>query len=215
MQPLRRPAPVPTTAEFHPSAESGLWATADEGIRVTPARGDPAARPTAAAKLTKLTRSQLMRQELEDSRRKIEELSTELEGAGNLAEKLSASSNIIDHQERGIQMRQMHLDTALSDKEELEASVSALEKRIRTIREQALKRKFQSRFWMMAFLASLVENFFPGTTAFIMKTFLIPATVGLITGDTQIIKIIRAALVIVSLGYFRADKIFRKIPALI
>ena len=200
-------SPTFTTSEstdYHKSAE----------YMRTPAV--PPSTPTMSVKLTKLTRTQMLHEELNLSKQVISELTREIDSSEMCtAEKLAKQENAIDMMDRAISMRQMHLETLLEEKEDLEADKKSMEGRIKNIRNKALQRKFQSRFWMVMFGLSLTEHIVPGTLPMIAETFIIPVTIGLVTGDTMANKVMRSALVVLCAGYFRIDNVLRAVPSLV
>jgi len=158
----------------------------------------------------------MMQEELESSKNIISDLTREIDSSEMCtAEKLAKQENAIDMMDRAISMRQMHLETLLEEKEELEADKKSMEGRIKNIREKALQRKFQSRFWMVMFGMSVTEHIIPGTLPMIAETFIIPVTIGLVTGDSLTNKVMRSALVAIGAGYFRIDKMLRAVPSLV
>jgi len=158
----------------------------------------------------------MLHEELNLSKQVISELTREIDSSEMCtAEKLAKQENAIDMMDRAISMRQMHLETLLEEKEDLEADKKSMEGRIKNIRNKALQRKFQSRFWMVMFGQSLTEHIVPGTLPMIAETFIIPVTIGLVTGDTMANKVMRSALVVLCAGYFRIDNVLRAVPSLV
>ncbi len=159
---------------------------------------------------------ELLRKELEAQTAKINKLEEELEEHEyTAAEKAVRLENIIENQERAIQFRQMHLDTTLDEKDELEKQNKTYEERIKAIRTKALTRKFQSRFWMFLLMLSLVEHVQAGSLMWTTQNIVMPVTTDLVFSNSHIAIGLRVVSTIGALIYFRADKYLRKIPALV
>ena len=159
---------------------------------------------------------ELLRKELEAQTSKINKLEEELEEHEyTAAEKAVRLENIIENQERAIQFRQMHLDTALDEKDVLEAQNKSLEERVKTIRTKALTRKFQSRFWMFLLMLSLVEHAREGSLLWALHNVVMPVTTDLVFANSYVAIGLRVATTLSAMVYFRADKYLRKIPALV
>ena len=103
-----------------------------------------------------------------------------------------------DYFERHAQIRSMHIQTLTGENNELktknkELSVknNELLKRVVSVREKCLVRKFQSRFWMFMTLACQIQIFFPNTTKYVFTQHLYPAAFELIYGETFVALSIR------------------------
>lgn len=159
---------------------------------------------------------ELLRKELEAQTAKINRLEEELEeNEYTAAEKAVRLESIIDNQERAIQFRQMHLDTTLDEKDDLEKQNKTYEERIKLIRNKALTRKFQSRFWMFLLMLSLVEHVQAGSLRWVIHNVVMPVTTDLVFSNSHVAIGLRVVSTIGALVYFRADKYLRKIPSLV
>tara|TARA_B100001094_G_scaffold295890_1_gene317596 strand:- start:888 stop:1502 length:615 start_codon:yes stop_codon:yes gene_type:complete len=188
---------VPTTEEFHPGA-----------YELPP---KTKTRPT-----TKTDHVKLMKEELEEASKKINELEREIdENDFSSAEIELRLRTIIDHQENGINIRQMHLNTALDEKVELEHRNTALIKRVEDVRSKALNRKFQSRFWMMMFILSMLEHAHTGVIMWIATNIVMPVTTDVLLSNNGVAVAIRSLAFIAAIGYYRVDKMLMKIPSLV
>lgn len=158
----------------------------------------------------------LMEKELEDASAKIRELENELdENDYSSVEVELRLRNIIDHQDRGIQVRQMHLTTALEENKDLLEKNKTLEKRVRDVRLKALNRKFQSRFWMIMFALSMLEHIHRGVLLWIGKNIIMPVTTDVLLSDNSIAITIRTVAFMAAIGYWRVDRLLLKIPHLV
>ena len=192
---------VPTTEEFHSGAFQPDCAKPDA--------------PTRKRPKTRAQHRELLIKELETSNARILSLEQELENEElSSAEKVVKLSNIIDHQERAIQFRQMHLDTALDEKDELENKLRDTETRVMTVRNKALIRKFQSRFWLTMFTISFLENFCRGTVMWTTTNVIMPITTDLVFSNSKVAVGLRIVLALFLALYFKAYKQLAKVPAL-
>lgn len=158
----------------------------------------------------------LLEEELNSSRMTINNLEEELEMTEkSAAEKVASYQNLVEHYERAVEFRQMHLNTAHEDLDEALVKVNALESRIKSIRSKALQRKFQSRFWMVLFVVSMVEHLFPGILGFIFKEIICPLTIGIVNGTGILPQVIRTGLILMAALYFKVYKVVLNIPSLI
>ena len=158
----------------------------------------------------------LLRKELEQSNAQITQLEEALEEQElSNAEKIARLTLVVEHQERAIQFRQMHLETALDEAVETEEKVKNQEKRIKDIRSKALTRKFQSRFWMTLFIMSMIEHIAKGTLMWTMTNVIMPITTDLVFSNTNVAVGMRTLLTVSACVYFRADRALRKIPSLV
>ena len=124
-------------------------------------------------------------------------------------------NNIIEHQERAIQFRQMHLETTLDEMAETEGKIKQYEQRIKEIRSKALIRKFQSRFWMSLFILSMIEHIAEGSLSWTVKNVIMPVTSDLVFSNATVAVLLRAGLVVSGAVYFRIDKVLGRVPALV
>ena len=158
----------------------------------------------------------LINKELEEASSKISELEKELEGNDfSAAETELRLRNILEHQERGIHLRQMHLNTAMDEKAGLEERNKNLEKRIFDVRSKALNRKFQSRFWMMMFILSMIEHAHSGVLMWIGKNIVMPVTTDVLFSSNTVAVGIRSLVFMAVIGYYRVDRLLLKIPSLV
>ena len=158
----------------------------------------------------------LLRKELEQSNKQIAKLEDELEEQElSSLEKMVKQNNIIEHQERAIQFRQMHLETTLDEMAETEGKIKQYEQRIKEIRSKALIRKFQSRFWMSLFILSMIEHIAEGSLSWTVKNVIMPVTSDLVFSNATVAVLLRAGLVVSGAVYFRMDKMLGRVPALV
>jgi len=163
-----------------------------------------------------VSQRQLLVQELESNRKQLDVMEEELESQEyGAAERIVKMQNIIDHQERSISFRQMHLDTALLDLDEKTKEAKGLLDRVKVVRSKALNRRFQARFWMATFFVSMIEHMFPGTTKVFATQVLFPLTVGIVTGTGTVAHILRSGLIMTAMIHFKASNIFQKIPSIV
>jgi len=192
--------PVQNTEEFHPGA-----------FEFTAATTKPKTRSQ-----TRNEHLKLMEKELEDASSKISELEKELEDNDySAAETELRLRNILEHQERGIHLRQMHLTTAMDEKAELEEKNKTLEKRVIDVRSKALNRKFQSRFWMTMFILSMTEHAHSGVLMWIGKNIVMPVTTDVLFSSNTVAVGIRSLVFMAVIGYYRVDRLLLKIPSLV
>ena len=198
---MKKQDEVPTTEEFH----SGAFQP--DGVKLDA--------PTRKRPKTRAQHRELLIKELETSNARISSLEQELENEElSSAEKVVKLNNIIDHQERAIQFRQMHLDTALDEKDELENKLRDTETRVMNVRNKALTRKFQSRFWLTMFAISLVENFRTGTVMWTATNVIMPITTDLVFSNSKVAVGLRIVLTMFLALYFKAYKQLTKVPSL-
>tara|TARA_X000001036_G_scaffold399540_1_gene403302 strand:+ start:6194 stop:6865 length:672 start_codon:yes stop_codon:yes gene_type:complete len=195
---------VKITAEFAPNANPDIK---------TSRREDSTQKKRAR---TLSQHKELLVRELEESCTRISSLEQELEeNEFSAVEKEMKLRNILEQQERGIQLRQMHLDTALDEKQELETKLSETEKRVASVRNKALVRKFQSRFWMTLFIISLVENLYEGAVYWGVSNIVMPITTDLVFSSGKHAIGLRMVLTLACVYYFRLYKQIFRIPVLI
>ena len=158
----------------------------------------------------------LLRKELEQSNQQIAKLEAELEEQDfSTTDTISKLTSLNEYQERAIQFRQMHLDTALDEAAELEEKVKQQEKRIKDVRSKALTRKFQSRFWMMLFITSMLEHLVEGSLMWLLTKVIMPVTSDLVFSNTRVAVVMRTMFVLGGAVYMRVDKMFGRVPALV
>ena len=158
----------------------------------------------------------LLLKELEQSNSQINKLEEALEEQElSNADKIARLTLVVEHQERAIQFRQMHLTTLLDEAVETEEKVKNHENRIKDIRSKALTRKFQSRFWMTLFIMSMIEHIAKGTLMWTMTNVIMPITTDLVFSNTNVAVGMRTLLTVSACVYFRADRALRKIPSLV
>lgn len=126
-------------------------------------------------------------QHIEDLLNKVREKSTGL----TIKKELSA---LEEYYERQTQIRSMHIQTLTCEIEELKTKNTELVKRVVSVRDKCLVRKFQSRFWMVMTGLSLFEVFFPRTMCYVTVRRFYPMMLELIYGTSTVALIYRGVL---------------------
>ena len=210
-------------ATSHTMADDGIRVTADvkrpkanETFEPSESFHPSAFDPTQGDRVKNgIEHRKLLRREIEDQAMKISSLETALEDEQlSNVEKMASLESLVEHQENAIRFRQLHLDTALDEKDELAAKCKSLEERIKNIRSKALVRKFQSRFWMTLFILSVVEHVSRGTLLWIGKNVVMPVTTDLVFSNSYPAVIIRVSVVLGASMIYRVDKMLGRVPCL-
>ena len=104
-----------------------------------------------------------------------------------------------DYYERQIQMRAMHIQTLTVDNEELKTNsteeIKGLKKRVLSIRNKCLVRKFQSRFWTLMTVFSQLEIWIPGFSKFLVFRVIDPTIYEIIWGHRMISGLSRLVMI--------------------
>lgn len=89
-----------------------------------------------------------------------------------------------DYYERAIQMRMMRVTTLEEELKTEKEKTVALTERVVKVRDIAKMRKFQAKFWLMLTACSVLEVWFPGTTLYAGRNFIVPGLKELIYGTS-------------------------------
>ena len=104
-----------------------------------------------------------------------------------------------DYYERQVQMRAMHIQTLTVDNEELKTNsteeIKGLKKRVLSIRNKCLVRKFQSRFWTLMTIFSQLEIWIPGFSRFLVFRVVEPSIYEIIWGHRMISGLSRLSMI--------------------
>mgnify|MGYP002808650647 CR=1 FL=1 len=132
----------------------------------------------------------------------------------NISEKNYSSitkslEDLEDYYERCIQVRIMHCKTITEDAAEAATKAAdvneTLTKRVIKVRDAALRRKFQARFWMGAYALREIEVWFPGITRAAFIGWVVPIVREVILGASTHAVVARTMMMTVLVGQVLAS----------
>ena len=114
-----------------------------------------------------------------------------------------------DYYERALQVRIMHIKTITEDAAEAATKAAdvneTLTKRVIKVRDAALRRKFQARFWMGAYALREIEVWFPGITRAAFLGWVVPIVREVILGASTHAVVARTMMMTVLVGQMLAS----------
>uniref|UniRef100_A0A6C0KBT5 Uncharacterized protein n=1 Tax=viral metagenome TaxID=1070528 RepID=A0A6C0KBT5_9ZZZZ len=198
---------APYSMRFTPARAEHLRKNANESESDGESDGDNAAMTANYMELKNQTKKQLDKIKLAIKR----ELSSDHSDGVNSKD----LEDLEDYYERAIQMRMMRVTTLEEELKSEKEKTIALTERVVKVRDIAKMRKFQAKVWLMLTTCSIFEVWFPGTTLYAGRNFIVPALKELIYGTSTLSYWARSALGLHVAGYYilmsGAHKIARKL----